>query len=346
MSQGDIETATIFTRAIRKIQSKFTALVSDISGKADIAGQVFTGEIVYRGGGGVSTNTSYGTSTLSSNTSGDGNTANGNGCLDSNTEGFSSTGCGKDALGSAIDGNNNTAGGRDALGSVTSGSDNSSFGRSSGLGITTGSGNNIFGAGVTGLAPDLENNLILASGGVIRLQHDATTLTVTGGVKPSADNTVPLGTAPLRWSEVFAGTGTINTSDAREKTSVRSMNELEVSAAKDMGKEIGVYQFLSSIKEKGEEARHHVGLTVQRAVEIMTERGLDPFSYGFICFDEWHDVFVEHAGIEATEETEAKAAWTEQTRKAGNLYGFRYDQLNLFIAKGIEARLSALEDSA
>jgi hypothetical protein len=31
MSQGDIETATIFTRAMRKIQSRFTALVSDIS---------------------------------------------------------------------------------------------------------------------------------------------------------------------------------------------------------------------------------------------------------------------------------------------------------------------------
>ena len=45
MSQGDIETATIFTRAIRKIQGKFSALVSDISGKAAIAGQVFTGDI-------------------------------------------------------------------------------------------------------------------------------------------------------------------------------------------------------------------------------------------------------------------------------------------------------------
>jgi hypothetical protein len=45
MSQGDIETATIFTRAMRKIQSKFSGLVSDISGKAAIAGQTFTGDI-------------------------------------------------------------------------------------------------------------------------------------------------------------------------------------------------------------------------------------------------------------------------------------------------------------
>jgi len=45
MSQGDIETATIFTRAMRKIQGKFSGIVSGISGKADISGQVFTGDI-------------------------------------------------------------------------------------------------------------------------------------------------------------------------------------------------------------------------------------------------------------------------------------------------------------
>jgi hypothetical protein len=37
MSQGDIETATIFTRGMRKIQGKFSEVVSDISGKADQA---------------------------------------------------------------------------------------------------------------------------------------------------------------------------------------------------------------------------------------------------------------------------------------------------------------------
>ena len=45
MSQGDIETATIFTRAMRTIQSKFSEVVSDISDKAAIAGQTFTGDI-------------------------------------------------------------------------------------------------------------------------------------------------------------------------------------------------------------------------------------------------------------------------------------------------------------
>jgi hypothetical protein len=46
------------------------------------------------------------------------------------------------------------------------------------------------------------------------------------------------------------------------------------------------------------------------------------------------------------EPLEGVPAWTEQTQTAGNRYGFRYDQLNLFIARGFEARLSALEAKA
>ena len=45
LTTGDIETPTIITRALRKIQSKFTGIVSDIGGKANIAGQTFTGDI-------------------------------------------------------------------------------------------------------------------------------------------------------------------------------------------------------------------------------------------------------------------------------------------------------------
>jgi hypothetical protein len=191
------------------------------------------------------------------------------------------------------------------------------------------------------------DRLQVQTAGAVVLQVES-----SGDVVPGSDNVQQMGSASLRWSEVFAGTGTINTSDAREKTAVRGMTESEVSAAKDMSKEIGIYQFLASVEKKGDNARQHVGLTVQRAIEIMTAHDLEPFEYGFICFDEWDDVFVEHAEVLAVEESEgvesveAKAAWIDQTQVAGNRYGFRYDQLNLFIAKGIEARLSALEHNA
>ena len=183
MSQGDIETATIFTRAMRKIQGKFSAIVSDISGKADqattytetevdsllddkaaIAGQVFTGEIIYNGAGGNATNTSYGPSALSSN-----------------VNGVKVVAIGRSALRYSTTAESGTSVGNYSLGDVTEGSNNTAVGSESGRGITTGSGNSIFGAEVGGLASDLENNLILASGGVIRLQHDGVNTTTLQG---------------------------------------------------------------------------------------------------------------------------------------------------------------------
>jgi hypothetical protein len=87
---------------------------------------------------------------------------------------------------------------------------------------------------------------------------------------------------------VYAGTGTINTSDAREKTPVVPLTAAEIAAAQELAGEIGTFQFLSSVAEKGaENARHHVGMTVQRAIEVMESHGLDPFGYAFICYDEW-----------------------------------------------------------
>ena len=167
-----------------------------------------------------------------------------------------------------------------------------------------------------------------------------------------ADNTQTLGSASKRWSTVYAGTGTINTSDAREKTEVRKLTPAEIRASILISKEIGVYQWLDSVEEKGDSARQHVGLTVQSVIAIMEAEGLNPMSYGFICYDEWDDAFVEHPAVEfaaavydgdelVTSEVQAVDAWTEQTKVAGNRYGFRSSQLNTFIAAGFNARLDA-----
>lgn len=202
----------------------------------------------------------------------------------------------------------------------------------------------------TGIYFPTADQLALVTGGVQRLLVDASGNHATG-----TDNAQTLGTASKRWSTVYAGTGTINTSDAREKTPVTPFNAAELGAATLMAKEIGSYQFLASIAAKGDAARHHIGLTVQRAIEIMEGNGLDPFKYGFICHDAWPEIVVEHPAVEAVDDeldddgnvirpgTPAKDAYTEIVQAAGDRYAFRYDQLALFIAAGFEARLSALE---
>lgn len=154
-------------------------------------------------------------------------------------------------------------------------------------------------------------------------------------VRPGADNTQPLGDLSRRWSQLYAGTGTISTSDAREKTGVRSLNAAEIAAAKALAKEIGAFQFLASVAAKGDAAREHIGMTVQRAIEVMESHGLNPFSYSFICYDEWS----ARPEIRNPETDQVE----QEAEPGGNRYSFRFEGLLAFIAAGLEARLSALE---
>lgn len=165
-----------------------------------------------------------------------------------------------------------------------------------------------------------------------------------GAVVNAFDNTKTLGGAGYRWSTVYAGTGTINTSDAREKTTVRELTSAEIQAAQALAKEIGAYKFLAAVAEKGAAAREHIGMTVQRAIELLESFGLDPFTYGFICYDEWDQTTELIPGVgDVPEEFRV-------VREAGNRYSFRMDELLAFIIRGViasiseqDARLRALE---
>ena len=92
------------------------------------AGGVFTGDITYYGGGGVSSNTSYGSLALNSNTTGDRNTAHGYYTLYSSTTGERNTATGYYALLSNTTGDRNTANGYFALTSNTTGDRNTASG--------------------------------------------------------------------------------------------------------------------------------------------------------------------------------------------------------------------------
>ena len=92
------------------------------------AGGVFTGDITYYGGGGVSSNTSYGSLALNSNTTGSNNTASGYRALYSNTDGFSNVATGYQALRFNTTGIRNTATGYEALYSNTTGNYNTASG--------------------------------------------------------------------------------------------------------------------------------------------------------------------------------------------------------------------------
>lgn len=143
----------------------------------------------------------------------------------------------------------------------------------------------------------------------------------TGSLQPAADNSYNLGNGSARIATVFAATGTINTSDAREKTTLRAFTAAEMAAAKRIAAEIGIFQFMTGV-------RLHVGVIAQQVWAIMADEGLiDPLQegvtpsspYAFLCWDEVED------------------------RPEGR-FGIRPDQLSLFLIAAQEARIAALED--
>jgi hypothetical protein len=124
-----------------------------------------------------------------------------------------------------------------------------------------------------------------------------------GAWKPGTDNTQDLGTASKRWAVVYAGTGTINTSDEREKQVAIGIKGL-----------IKSFRFKDAVAKKGNKARIHFGVMAQQVAEAFKIAGLNPDDYALFCYDEW----------EASDEMEA-----------GNRYGIRYDELLAFVISAL-----------
>jgi hypothetical protein len=176
--------------------------------------------------------------------------------------------------------------------------------------------------------------------GINLKQNGSTTLSTRlaiqpdGPVRPGSDNVQSLGAASFRWSVVYAGTGTINTSDAREKMIRGPLTVAELAAASELASAGVIYQWNDAVELKGDAARWHFGPTVQAVISVMEKHNLDPFRYAFICYDEWDElpeILDEDGGI------------TQEYRQAGNRYSLRPDQLLMFIARGQEERLRKLE---
>lgn len=107
-----------------------------------------------------------------------------------------------------------------------------------------------------------------------------------GSVRPLTNGTTQLGTSGRRWSEVFAATGTINTSDARDKTVRGELNDTEKRVAQKIKGLFKVFQWNDAIAKKGcSGARLHVGWMAQEVIAAFESEGLDPWQYAICCRD-------------------------------------------------------------
>lgn len=160
----------------------------------------------------------------------------------------------------------------------------------------------------------------------------------SGHVQPGADNTQSMGTSDYRWSEVFSGSGTINTSDGREKQDIESLNDAELRVAASIKRLIKKFKFKHAVEAKGDDARTHVGVIAQEVVDAFAAEGLDAMRYGIVCYDEWPDEYrdITHSVIttqeDGTEVTEhIPTGEKELIKQGGNRYGVRYEELMAFM---------------
>jgi len=139
---------------------------------------------------------------------------------------------------------------------------------------------------------------------------------VVGYVRPWNDGYTSLGISSNRWSTVYASTGTINTSDARDKQNINDISDNILKAwAKVNFKQ---YLFNDAVEKKGiDGARIHTGVIVQDIKSAFESEGLDPNKYALFCYDEWEskDVVLDDKG-----------KVIQPAIIAGNRYGVRYDE--------------------
>ena len=139
---------------------------------------------------------------------------------------------------------------------------------------------------------------------------------------------------------MYAGTGTIQTSDERLKRSIGVFPDKVLDA---WGKvEFLQFQFADALEEKGAGARLHSGLIAQRVAEAFASEGLDASRYGLFCHDEWD---AEPEGRDADGNVVTPA------QDAGDRFSLRYEEALCLEAAyqrrradRLEARIAALEE--
>lgn len=165
--------------------------------------------------------------------------------------------------------------------------------------------------------------------------HNGAGVFFYGSLNPQQDGVQNIGGPAARFNTVYAMSGSIHTSDEREKTPIERLSDLERTVALEIKKHIGKFKFLESVNKKGEKARWHFGVGAQTVKGIFEKHGLNGLEYGVLCYDEWDDEFDT---IPALIDESGNVIDPEKSTPrvhAGNRYGVRYDELAMFILAAI-----------
>ena len=130
----------------------------------------------------------------------------------------------------------------------------------------------------------------------------------------STDNTRGLGSSGLRFDDIYATNGTIQTSDRNEKQDIAELSDAEKRVAVAAKGLLRKFRWKDSVAEKGDEARTHFGIIAQDLQAAFAAEGLDASDYAMFISTTWTD---------------------EETNEEKTRMGIRYSELLAFIISAI-----------
>ena len=192
-------------------------------------------------------------------------------------------------------------------------------------GIGTLSGHFYIGDGDTAISPRDDLDSILPSN-----------MSSYGG----RDDAIDIGYSSVRFDDVYASNGTIQTSDKNLKEDIASLTSAEMKVGARLSKLFKTFRWKSKVAEKGDKARTHSGIIAQDVADAFTAEGLDATKYGLYGSNTWD---VDKDGQDTVIANTSKVG--EKTRLS-----IRYPELLCFVSAyneqrftDIETRLTALE---
>ena len=183
------------------------------------------------------------------------------------------------------------------------------------------------------------NESIFGSSGLVSISVSGSArIDVTSSeFTPDGDNNMGLGSGSKRWTQVYAVSGTINTSDANTKQDIADLDDAEKRVAMRIKGLIKKFRFRDAVAEKGNAARIHVGVIAQEVRDAFTAEGLDATRYGLFCSDTWWER--EEDVYQPFNETTVRKIVVHKTPVEGatevTRLGVRYDELLAFVIAAV-----------
>ena len=128
------------------------------------------------------------------------------------------------------------------------------------------------------------------------------------------DNAIDLGALTVRFDDIYATNGTIQTSDRNEKQDIEELSEAEQRVAVAAKGLLRKFRWKNKVADKGDDARIHFGIIAQDLQAAFEAEGLDAGRYAMFIHSTWTD---------------------EETGEERSRMGVRYSELLAFIIAAI-----------